>query len=197
MEQSIEVSAVIQSEIENCVKALKRGHVVLYPSDTIWGLGCDIENKSAVERVYEIKQRKRSKPLILIVSSIAMLKKYITYIHPRVETLLTHHTKPLTIIYEASAEVPPYLLNQEKTIGIRVTHDEFCKGVIDIIDKPLISTSANIAGQPSPENYESVSEKVKEMADHSVDPFLDKQEPQLPSVIATFNKKGELDFLRL
>jgi len=197
MEQSIEVSAVIQSEIQNCVQALKRGHVILYPSDTIWGLGCDIENKSAVERVYEIKQRERSKPLILIVSSIAMLKKYINYIHPRVETLLTHHTKPLTIIYEASAEVPPYLLNDKRTIGIRVAHDEFCQGVINAIKKPLISTSANIADQPSPENYEDISDEVKEMVDHSIDPVLDKKEPQLPSVIATFNKKGELDFLRL
>ena len=197
MEQSIEVSAVIQEEIKNCVKALKRGHVVLYPSDTIWGIGCDMQNESAVERIYEIKNRKRSKPLILLVDSISMLKKYITYIHPRVETLLTHHTQPLTIIYEASAEVPSYLLNEEKTIGIRVTHDEFCNGVIGTSKQPLISTSANIAGQPTPEKYENISDELKEMVDHSISPLLDKENQQLPSVIATFNKKGELDFLRL
>jgi len=196
MEQSIEVSA-IQSEIQSCIAALKRGHVVLYPSDTIWGLGCDMTNESAVERVYEIKKRDRSKPFILLVNSIEMLKKYIVFIHPRVETLLTHHTKPLTIIYEASAEVPSYLLNKERTIGIRVTHDPFCSGVIDVMGQALISTSANVAGEEAPQSFEEVSKVVKDMTDHTVDAVLDKPHPQLPSVIATFNKKGELDFLRL
>ena len=91
----------------------------------------------------------------------------------------------------------PYLLNEERTIGIRVTDDRFCKGVIDTIKKPLISTSANVAGQPSPESFEGISETIKELVDHTVDPLLDKKESQLPSVIATFNKKGDLDFLRL
>jgi len=196
MEQSIEVSA-IQSEIQGCSTALKRGHVVLYPSDTIWGLGCDIRNESAVERVYEIKNRDRSKPFILLVNSIEMLKKYIVFIHPRVETLLTHHTKPLTIIYEASAEVPPYLLNEKRTIGVRVTHDPFCSGVIDAMGQALISTSANVAGEDAPQSFDEISEKIRELTDYTVDAVLDKPHPQLPSVIATFNKKGELDFLRL
>jgi len=197
MEQSIEVSSVIQSEIESSVAALKKGHVILYPSDTIWGLGCDITNESAVARIYEIKKRARSKPLILLVNSIEMLKRYIVFIHPRVETLLTHHKKPLTIIYEASAEVPSYLLNKEGTIGIRVTQDPYCAGVIKKIDQALISTSANRAGKPHPDSYEQISDKIREMVDHAVDPVLDKGESQLPSVIAVFNKKGELDFLRL
>lgn len=197
MEQSLEVSSVIQSEITNCVDALRRGHVIVYPSDTIWGIGCDLLNESAVSRVYEIKQRSREKPLLLLVESIAMLKNYIKGIHPRVETLLTHHTKPLTIIYEASAEVPPYLLNEEQTIGVRVVSDPFCASLIGAIKKPLISTSANIAGEPYPKNFDEINPKVLELADYVVDQSLDRPGPQEPSVIATYNKKGELDFIRL
>ncbi len=198
MQETEEISSITDNEIDKAVISLKKGRVLLYPSDTIWGLGCDITNVSAVARVYEIKNRPSTKPFILLVDSIDMLKRYIKMIHPRVETLLMHHKQPLTIIYEASQAVPDHLIPESDTIAIRVTHDPFCKSIISRLDQALISTSANTAGHPYPTTYDEIEEVVISMADDIVDRRLEKEASlQTPSVLATFNKKGELDFIRL
>jgi len=196
MQENGELSLILQDEVEKAAQSIRKGRVLLYPTDTIWGLGCDIFNKSAVERVYEIKQRPRTKPFILLVDSIAMLKKYISQIHPRVETLLMHHIQPLTIIYQADDLLPDYLTSEDETIAIRVTHDLFCSKLITLHGKPIISTSANVAGKDFPTSFEDIDSDVKEMADDIVNPSLEKSGTQLPSVLARYNHKGELDFIR-
>ena len=197
MQETEQLSSIIQEEIQRAKEALRKGRVLLYPTDTVWGLGCDIHNESAVKRIYEIKQRPSDKPFVLLVHSIEMLKKYIERIHPRIETLLTHHVQPLTIIYKANDLLPDYLLSEERTVAIRVTHDPFCKHLIQLIDKPLISTSANVSGVPYPNSYEDIEERVIEMADDVINPELERDAiPHYPSVIATFNHKGELNFIR-
>ena len=197
MQENSQMSPSIQEEVTRAVTALRKGRVLLYPTDTIWGLGCDIFNESAVKRIYEIKQRPENKPFVLLVDSIEMLKKYIKDIHPRVETLLTHHIQPLTIIYQSNGTLPDYLVSEEGTLAIRVTQDEFCKQIIGALGQPIISTSANRAEQPYPKNFQEIDEVILKMADDIVDFRIKGEEgDQIPSVIATFNHKGDLSFIR-
>ncbi len=196
MHETQELSLIIQEEARKAVLSIKKGRVLLYPSDTLWGLGCDITNKSAVARIYEIKQRDPNKPFILLVDSIEMLKRYISMIHPRVETLLMHHVQPLTIIYKANDVLPDHLLPDSETVAIRVTHDPYCQAIISQLDQPLISTSANTASFPTPLLYEEIEERILEMVDDIADQRLYAKATKQASVIAVFNKKGELDFLR-
>lgn len=196
MQDYIELSATLQEEVVRTVAALKKGYVILYPTDTIWGLGCDPENASAVKRVYEIKQRPQSQPLILLVDSIEMLKTYVYRIHPRIETLLMHHVQPLTIIYPQGQNLPPHLTTEDGSIGIRVCKDPYCQAVIRHFGKPLISTSANISGDQSPATFSQVTNEVKEMSDYIVPLNQDIEEAKEASIIATYNHKGELEFIR-
>lgn len=196
MQDYIELSATLQEEVVRTVAALKKGYVILYPTDTIWGLGCDPENAAAVKRVYEIKRRPESQPLVLLVDSIEMLKTFVYRIHPRVETLLMHHVQPLTIIYPHGQNLPPHLITEDGSIGIRVCKDPYCQAVIRHFGKPLISTSANISGDKSPTSFSTISNEVKEMSDYIVPLYHDDLMEKEPSIIATYNHKGELEFIR-
>jgi L-threonylcarbamoyladenylate synthase len=196
MQENSELSYTLQQEVEKAASIIRRGRVILYPTDTIWGLGCDIYNESAVKRIYEIKERPSDKPFILLVSSIEMLKRYIVDIHPRVETLLTHHVQPLTIIYEANEELPPYLVAPDGTVAIRVTHDPFCKALIHLIDQPIISTSANVSNEDFPTSFDMISPQILEMTDDIIHINMPTDGERAPSVIASFNHKGELEILR-
>jgi len=168
MEESAVLSPTYQEELDKTVKYLRKGYVMLYPTDTIWGLGCDSSNVSAVERVFEIKHRPRNKPMVLLMSDIEMLKQHVHFIHPRVETLLSHHRQPLTLIYDHIIDLPDHLLSEEGTCAIRVCHDPFCKEVIEKFGKPIISTSANISEQPFPKTFAEVDQIIKDEADYTV-----------------------------
>ncbi len=196
MQETEELSLIIQEEALRAVASIKKGRVLLYPSDTLWGLGCDITNKSAVERIYEIKKREPNKPFILLVNSIQMLKRYIVMIHPRVETLLMHHVQPLTLIYQSNGELPSHIVPSNETVAIRVTKDPFCRAVISQLDQPLISTSANSSGLDTPLSFDDIEERVLEMVDDIADKRLAINNTGQASVIGTFNHKGELDFIR-
>ena len=196
MQEREELSLIIQEEAVRAVQSIKKGRVLLYPSDTLWGLGCDITNKSAVERIYEIKKRDPKKPFILLVNSIQMLKRYIVMIHPRVETLLMHHVQPLTLIYQSNGLLPEHVVANNETVAIRVTKDPFCRAVISQLDQPLISTSANTASLPTPLVFEDIEERILEMVDDVADRRLEINNTGEASVIGTFNHKGELDFIR-
>lgn len=196
MQESEELSLNIQEEALKAVQSIKKGRVLLYPSDTLWGLGCDITNQSAVARIYEIKQRDPKKPFILLVNSIQMLKRYIVMIHPRVETLLMHHVQPLTLIYQSNGQLPSYIVPEDETVAIRVTKDPFCRAVITQLNQPLISTSANSAGSKTPITFDEIEDRILEMTDDIADRRLEKNNTGQPSVIGTFNHKGELDFIR-
>jgi L-threonylcarbamoyladenylate synthase len=182
--------------IKKSVQILENDGVILYPSDTIWGLGCDILSKTGVERIYEIKEKDRKQPLLLLASSIEMLKKYIVDIHPRIETLLTLHKQPLTIIYKANERVPEFLLTEKGTIGIRVVQDEVCKDLIEHLGRPITSTSANISGSVFPNSYEEIEDKIRDQVDHVLFDAHHHAANGKPSVVATFDNKGELLFLR-
>ena len=185
-------------ELDNLVNALTKGGTILIPTDTIWGISCDATNQSAVKRIFEIKRREEEKKCIVLVSSFSMLKKYISAIHPRVETLLRFYKKPTTCIYSASKETPPYLVSTDGTIAIRIVNDSFIKELIEKFGRPIVSTSANISGDDIPYTYNDISKELTSLIDYIpvVGEKLRNEEFTTPSVIITFDDQGELEFLR-
>ncbi len=175
---------------------LVAGQIVLCPTDTVWGISCDATNQASVEKVYKIKDRDRNKPLILLVDSLAMLRRYATDIHPRIEDLLIHYTKPLTIVHKASRQTPPYLLNIDQTIGIRLTRNELLKEIIGSLGRPIVSTSANRQGQKSPTVYNEISTYIKDEVDYIFQSGREITKPTAASQIVKYTSEGELIFLR-
>ncbi len=184
-------------EIQETVKLLLDGGVILYPTDTIWGLGCDMMSKSAVKRIYSIKKREHSSPLILLVSSLEMLKQFTPIIHPRLENLLTFHKKPVTVIYEEVLGIPEYLKGPRGSVAIRVTKDPYCIELINALGRPVTSTSANISGQPFPRYFGEVQSDIMQQVDLIAQYRRESREERAPSVVVRFDEKGELEFVRL
>ncbi|HLF65186.1 MAG TPA: L-threonylcarbamoyladenylate synthase [Saprospiraceae bacterium] len=184
------------SEVAEVVATLEKGGIVLYPTDTIWGLGCDAYNEKSIEKIYKIKKRPLSATLIVLVDSIEMLKHYAPRIHPRVETLLSMHRQPLTIVYPDVKILPRILYSEKKTVAIRVVQDLFCQAVIRQFGRPIVSTSANISGQPWPKGFGEISSEVIKAANYVVRHRRDEKMTGKPSVIATYNSKGNFNFLR-
>lgn len=184
------------TEVQTALQFLKKGKTILYPTDTIWGIGCDARNIDAVERIYVLKKRPRKMPLLLLVSSVDMLLKYVTNVHPRVENLLLLNNKPLTIIYKDTQNLPKEILHQDGSIGIRVVHHDFCTPLIKALKYPIVSTSANIHGEPTPLTYDKISTDVTQAIDHVVDCNVPTPTTKKASPIATFDSDGELTFLR-
>ncbi len=182
-------------DFEHIKNILSEGKIILYPTDTIWGLGCDINCLEAIYRIYDIKKRPLNKPFIILVSGLDMLKKYVMEIHPRVETLLLYHKRPLTIIYKKARNVPD-ILTKNGSIAIRIVKDPVIAGLIHEYGSPIVSTSANIADDPSPTNFKSISDKIKKSVDYIFKYKQNDLEDAPPSVIASYNKNGSLKFIR-
>lgn len=184
----------MQDNFESIIKILDEGKVILYPTDTIWGLGCDAHNLEAILRIYDIKKREKDKPLIILVSDLDMLKKYVLDVHPRIETLLLYHDRPLTLIYNNGINLPEILL-KNGSIAIRIIKEDVIAKLIKEFGRPIVSTSANIAGHPFEGSYEDIEQEVKDAVHYALKYGRNKLVGQ-PSVIATFNKNGKLKFLR-
>ncbi|MFT4666430.1 MAG: L-threonylcarbamoyladenylate synthase [Polaribacter sp.] len=175
---------------------LERGGSILYPTDTIWGVGCDATNASAIEKIYELKQRDPNKPLSLLASSVEMVKQYVEELHPRVETLLAHHSRPLTVVYNKAKNLPANLLPDNGSIAIRIATDGFCKTLIEKFGKPIVTTSANLSGEPFPSHFGEVSSAIISGVDYISKSGRQNREPGEPSVIIKVDEKGEIVFLR-
>ncbi len=175
---------------------LDHGLIMLCPTDTIWGLSCDAFNPEAVSKIYKIKQRDLDKSCILLVNSIAQSKKYITNFHPRIETLLSFHKKPLTVIHQASQNLPKHLTHEDGTIAIRITSHPLLKEVITMLGRPIISTSANIQGKASPKYYNEISDRIRKKVDYICYTGREESPNIPPSTIIKYSQDGELFFIR-
>ncbi len=175
---------------------LDNGNIILCPTDTIWGISCNAFNQSAVSRIYALKQRDLDKSCILLVDSIAHLKKYIKNFHPRIETLISLHNKPLTVIHEAAGNLPKYLTQDDGTIAIRITSHPLIREVIAMLGKPIISTSANIQGVPSPKSYSEISKEIRDKVDYICYTGREDNHNVQSSRIIKYSQEGELFFLR-
>ena len=186
----------LEKIIEHAVLMLKSGSVLLYPADTIWGIGCDATNKEAIKKVYDIKGRDYTKPLIVLVSTITQLYRVVPSVHPRIETLLHFHERPLTVIYPKVNEEFRHLAAKDGSIGVRMVKGGFCQKLLDAFEHPLVSTSANLSGEPSPTKFGTVSTQIIAEVDYALPAFTEKGLTGVPSVIARYDANGELDFIR-
>ncbi len=184
------------AEVKKALAVLKNGGVILYPTDTIWGLGCDATNAAAVKRVYEIKKRAESKSMILLVDMESRISTYVKEIPEQAWALIEFTEKPLTIVYDGARNLPPEIIAEDGSIAIRVTKDDFCKNLIGVLRKPLVSTSANVSGEPAPAIFQEVSEEIRKSVDLIVNWRKDDRQRAQPSSIISLKKGGLIQIIR-
>ena len=155
-------------DIKKACEVMAAGGIILYPTDTIWGIGCDATNEKAVQRVYELKRRTDNKAMLVLMDSEAKLDRYVSDVPDIAWDLISVSDKPLTIIYSSAKNLATNLLGADGSVGIRITNEEFSKKLCERFRKPLVSTSANVSGEPSPANFSEVSEVIKEGVDYIV-----------------------------
>jgi L-threonylcarbamoyladenylate synthase len=185
-----------KDNLETITTTLENGGLILYPTDTIWGIGCDATNEVAVQRIFDLKKRPYDQPFVILVNSIEMLKNYVEHVHPRIETLLMYHIQPLTMIYDQAKNLPPIAHAPDGSVAIRVVQDSFCRELIQQFRKPLIASAANIIEKIYPANFGGISSDVITGVDYVVKWKQSEKKIGQPSVIAKFSKKEELVFLR-
>lgn len=175
---------------------MREGGVILYPTDTIWGIGCDATNEDAVRRVYEIKQRQDSKAMLVLVDSSVKVDFYVQDVPEVAWDLIDLADKPLTIIYSGARNLAENLLAEDGSVGIRVTNEEFSKRLCQQFRKAIVSTSANISGQPSPKSFNEISEEVKSAVDYIVGYRQEEMSNPKPSSIIKLDKGGVIKIIR-
>lgn len=186
----------MQEEVNNTVNALREGKIIVYPTDTIWGMGCDATNEGAVKKLLEIKKRPNDKGLIVLISKIEQLYDYVQKVPDIAWDIVEYAEKPLTVVYPKGRNVAPEVLATDGSIAIRLIKDEFCRRVIDKTRKALISTSANISGQPSPVGYSEISQEILHQAGYVVNLRRSEIKEPVPSTIMSIGLNAEIKFIR-
>ena len=185
-----------EQELEKAVAILKAGGTLLYPTDTIWGLGCDATNPKAVEKIFKIKNREESKSLIVLLDDEFNLHHYVDDLPEITFDLLGSLDKPTTIIYSNAKNLAWNVVAADGTVGIRVTRDPFCRDLVRRFGKPIVSTSANISGDPSPIVFREISNELITQVSYTVDLYHDKINSSKPSTIIRLFKNGEFKIIR-
>ena len=189
-----------EEDIRKAVEMLRKGGVILYPTDTVWGIGCDATNAEAVKRVYEIKQRDDSKALICLVDSDARLQRYVRNV-PEVawqliDSLKESDSRPTTLILDGAINLAPNLIADDGSIGMRITQEPFSKELCYRFQKALVSTSANISGEPAAQNYCDIDPRIVEAVDYVCWSRRQEHKPHQPSSIIRLRENGEVAVIR-
>ncbi|WP_100612539.1 L-threonylcarbamoyladenylate synthase [Confluentibacter lentus] len=185
----------MQTEINNALQTLKQGGLILYPTDTVWGIGCDASNTEAVKKVYELKQREDSKALICLVADDRMLKKYVKKIPEVAFNILDVADNPITIIYDDAQNLAENLIAEDKTIAIRIPNDDFCFQLLRRFNGAIVSTSANLSGQPTPKSFKEIAPEVLKGVDYVVNLHHEKICDK-PSSIIKLGNDGQVKVIR-
>jgi len=186
----------MEEEIRLSVDFLKKGKVILYPTDTIWGIGCDATQPKAVDRIYRLKQRYESKSMIILLDHPDKLAAYVKKVPPVAYDLIDRYREPLTIIYPNAMNVAKNVVAEDGTIAIRVVRDDFCRKMIALLNKPVVSTSANLSGQPAPLIFSKIPKEISEGVDHIVNHNRDVIVRTKPSTIIRLLDNGEFEVIR-
>ena len=186
----------VSQDIANAIEVLKKGGVILYPTDTVWGIGCDATNSEAVKRVYDIKQRDDSKALICLVDSDARLQRYIRKVPDVAWQLLDCCDKPTTVILDGAVNLAENLIAEDGSVGIRITQEPFSKELCFRFQKALVSTSANISGEPAAQNYPDIDPKIIEAVDYVCWSRRQEHKPHKPSSIIKLTEDGQVTIIR-
>jgi L-threonylcarbamoyladenylate synthase len=179
-----------ETQVEGALEMLRRGNIILYPTDTIWGIGCDATNQEAVRRIYQIKNREDSKSMIILVAEERDVLQYVAAPDIAVFDFIEEQTRPTTIIFEQAIGLPDNLIAEDGSVAVRIVRDEFCRHLIKRLRKPIVSTSANISGRPSPQNFSDISNDIKNSVDHIVQWRQEDTTIAQPSQIIKWNNDG-------
>ena len=185
-----------EHDIVRCLETLRQGGIILYPTDTVWGIGCDATNPDAVGKIFDLKQRPVAKSMIVLLADPKDINKYTSRPQPYIAEYLEKATKPTTVIYEAALGLAENLVSDDGSIAIRIVQEDFCRHLIKRFRKPLVSTSANISGEDSPENFAGISDAIKQGVDYIVKYRQLDDQPFRASAIVRFSKSGEPTILR-
>lgn len=183
-------------EIKKACEVLAGGGLILYPTDTIWGIGCDATNEEAVRKVYKLKQRMDTKAMLVLIDSTAKLNSYVEEVPDQAWDLIELTTKPLTIIYPKARNLPACLVAEDGSIGIRVSTEAFSRRLCERFRKPLVSTSANISGTPAPAIFDEISDEIKAGVDYVVAYRQDDINKAAPSGIIKLGPGGLIQIIR-
>ena len=183
-------------EVARAADVVKQGGVILYPTDTVWGIGCDASNPEAVKKVFDLKQRADHKAMIVLVGSVDDVDLYVESVPDIARDLIEFSDKPLTIVYDRGARLAPALLGEDGSIGIRVTRESFSAALCRRLRRPLVSTSANISGQPAPAIFREISPEIIDGVDYVVDYRRDDTTRNCPSTVMRLSAGGEFKILR-
>ncbi len=186
----------MKEDIEKALEVLRTGGVILYPTDTIWGLGCDATNEEAVKKIYKIKQRSDQKSLLVLLDNPGKIPSYINETPEIAWDLIDLADKPLTIIYSDAKNLAKNLIADDGSIGIRIVNDPFCQKLIQRFKKPIVSTSANISGTKAPSNFSEINNNIIDLADYVVQWRQGDYAKAQASSIIKLNNKGEIQIIR-
>ncbi|MEI6751702.1 MAG: L-threonylcarbamoyladenylate synthase [Paludibacter sp.] len=186
----------MQEELKKTIEVLRSGGVILYPTDTVWGLGCDATNPEAVKRIFEIKKRTDTKAMLVLVDSTTRIQSYVDEVPDMAWELVELSEKPLTIIYPEAKNLASNLISEDKSIGIRVTKEAFTKTLCERFRKPIVSTSANVSGEPTPANFSQISDEIKAAVDYVVDFRQKETNISKPSSIIKLGKGNVIQIIR-
>jgi L-threonylcarbamoyladenylate synthase len=185
-----------ENDVTASLEVLRAGGLILYPTDTIWGIGCDATDEAAVKKVFDLKQRPEAKSLVILLADVRDLLKYVAHPSPNIADMIAGFDRPTTVIYEGALDLAPNVINSDGTVAIRIVRDTFCRHLIKRLRKPLVSTSANISGQPSPASFRDVDAAIKEGVDYVVNYRQEDTTPAEPSRIIKLLKDGSVQVIR-
>lgn len=187
---------MMDEQVVKALEVLKKGGIILYPTDTVWGIGCDATNEAAVARIYELKKSENKKSMLVLLDNIDKVSLYIQKVPEVAWQLFEVADKPLTLILPQARGVADNLVPEEGTLGIRIPDNDFCRKLIHRLNRPLVSTSANISGQPSPATFSEISKEIRDGVDFVVDPSVEGKSTRKPSSIIKVGLGGEVKILR-
>jgi L-threonylcarbamoyladenylate synthase len=187
---------MLKAEVSKALEIVREGGIILYPTDTVWGLGCDATNAEAVSRIFRLKGRSAEKSLIVLLDQPARLPSYVTDVPDIAYDLIDFAEKPLTIIFSGARNLAAGIIHQDGTAGIRIVKHDFCRQLISRLRKPLVSTSANLSGEPTPGNFSQVSQEVILGVDYVVNLQQNDRSINGPSAIMRLESDGRFSFIR-
>lgn len=188
---------MFSSEDINAALNILRGNgIILYPTDTIWGLGCDATSQEAIEKIFRIKSREANKSLLILVNNEQMLERYVHNIPEIAFELLSVTEDPLTIIYPGGKNLAKGVCSEDGSVGIRICHEEFCRELISRFRKPLVSTSANFSGKPSPQFFDEIDKELIGSVDYVVKYRQDDRQKRSASPVIKLNSDGSIKIIR-
>lgn len=187
---------MLKDEVNKALAVLQAGGIILYPTDTIWGLGCDATNQSAVEKILKLKGRPENKSLIVLLDTENKLESYVSEVPEIAYDLIEYAENPLTIVFSGAKNLAANVINHDRSVGIRVVKHAFCEQLIQRFRKPIVSTSANISGQNSPRYFSDIADEIVNGVDYVVDIEQDDMTEKKPSTIMKLEANGQFTFIR-